>query len=697
MCLLVVIAGMTGRLVWRAAHTETGLQMLALQWRDATLAMVAGKYTPVSEREPVDQAEFWLPEVDRVLTLHPDSAQLAAGAALVLDSPGTDYWNRYLRKFDTFPGGGTFPHLDSEGIQRAEDAFESRCRKQCLELAARATDLAPTNVDWWRLRAVLLWRKSFHSLDNNPRTEDWTDVLAECARHDPENALYDYLAADFYWNSSAEVEYADLDERLVVHDAELFERGNRCFEAGQRKRIFVVGDAGFPAVAAFLSNSTLPRAEHMSFVNSRPILLRQQLLLHETRNWLRSRAEAETSAGDVRSAFELHRQALHMVEQYTAASPSTAHDIIAPASARAATDAMNTLAQEHPDEFSPTELEEVAQLDERAEVDKLVLDEAGRDLAAANTQQAAGSISLNSATYIVLAFAVTALASLVTVLLLIGAVGIVLARWYKGRRPVDIGLPGHLVAFTVACAVSVTMFGLAPAEIIAHGIQAWTLTILLIVAPAVVLALLVWGFRAFRFSLRTALLATSAICVLLGLFAAVRDHVDSFNSMPFDLSIPARGWEALDAESLRNLVRPLGDWTWAAIQWTAYHGPYLAVAMWAGFVAVWLGIKMRRSQHTDDGPSITARDRIGTLSRGLGRPALVLAALTLVAYLALAPLVIDTIEREYQSQMAFAWRPADHWTKVERAVQRVRSDRATMDLLEDAASAAVSEPDDEGD
>ncbi len=93
--------------------------------------------------------------------------------------------------------------------------------------------------------ALLLWRYSMHSYDDSPRMDNWREILQVASQHDPDNAIYDYLAVHFYWVSSAETDFQGMNERLVVQDAERFNRGVSYFEEGQNKAFFAVGDAGF--------------------------------------------------------------------------------------------------------------------------------------------------------------------------------------------------------------------------------------------------------------------------------------------------------------------------------------------------------------------------------------------------------------------------------------------------------------------
>ena len=58
----------------------------------------------------------------------------------------------------------------------------------------------PEDVRWWRLRALLLVSNNLYGSQNEPRDPDWLNILEQCKSHDPDNALYDYLAAWQFWD-----------------------------------------------------------------------------------------------------------------------------------------------------------------------------------------------------------------------------------------------------------------------------------------------------------------------------------------------------------------------------------------------------------------------------------------------------------------------------------------------------------------
>ena len=621
-CLPLVLIGMACRLLWLASGTETGFTTLRHQWRDATIGWVSDGHAPIYSREPVEQAEFWLGVVDRVMSTHPDSAHLAVGAALVLDGPAPDFAYSYMRmrKVSYLPQTQQMMFgLDDDayGIQEAEDAFESQCKDRCLELAACATTLDPTDVEWWRLRALLLWRYSLYSFRESARCRNWVEILDECARHDPDNALYDYLATAFYWESSAELNNA----LFVIEDADRFQRGVRCFERGQSKPLFAVGDHGFSALAQFLRNTGLPATEHEPIVNRCAIRWRYLSLLQRVSRWQGLRAAKAAAAGDLSSALAIQRQNTQLLSQFTSASSSAAHNNEALACRLKVTAQLNRLANKHRDLLNAKELAEFNAMEEDARLDQKVIEQAARRRDTPQPDWATG-IVCRRPTNVLPEVAVGMLPSLAVVFLVIGIAAIGVIRLSKCREVPKLGFIAQSLAFVAASVVTVVAFGLAPSGVINGKTQAWALTFLVITTPIVVsyVALNVLERRKFRFSLRALLVTMSMLCVLIGLVSVSGPNAKSFTTIPFDLSIPAREVPRMDAISLGLLSPPPHSrrWvSWTVLEWTQYHGQYLTVAIWVGFVAMIVRFKMQRAQCEGDGISVTGRDQIGAVLQSL--------------------------------------------------------------------------------
>ena len=691
-CTLLVLGGLTCRLLWHASRTETGLETLRLQWRDATWGLVVGKRTPIHSQEPTVQARLWLEEVDRILRREGSDAELTMGAALVLDSPSQEYMSKYMKRIETFPGFGTFPELDKEGLKAAEDAFEAQCKEECLQLAAKATELDPANVEWWRLRALLLWRYSMYSYDDSPRVDNWLEILQEASEHDADNALYDYLAAHFYWESSAEIDFQGSNERLVVQDAERFHRGVRHFKQGQKKPYFAIGDAGFSAVAEFLSDTAIPVTDHEKIVNSRLIHIRRSMLLRSVWQWQYFRASEVVT--DVRKALAMQRKNLRLINQFTGVGASTKYDNIAIACRVATTYRMNTLVNEHKESFPAAEIEDVKALEERARLTKKVVEQAAREFAKHRPRRQAGVTFTGSPATVICALVVGISLSLVVILILVSLLAIGFSRIGNDRDLPKIGVIGHSLSLAAAFISTVVVFGLAPSRIIPPTIQAWVLTILVIVSPIVLVSWIGWtwlGRRAFKFSLRAMLTCVFAFSVLFGIVAVARASAESFAQLPFDLSIPARGWEGLDATSLENALRPLASWLWAVLQWTAYYGQYLTLGVWAVIAAVLLRFKLRKLHTRTGGVPLTFRNFLGVWTRSLGHAFLTLSTLITILYLSFAPAMVAEVEREFQDKMVFARQPSEYWSEVERAVQRVQTNQELIEQLRAAVKTEIAE------
>jgi len=688
-CTGLLIVALAGHLLWVASHAETGFETLRAQWFDAVRELVFRPRVPVSLREPIEQAEFWHGEVDRVLATAPQNDQLAIGAALVLDCPASGYISRYIRRIHSFAGGSQTPDLDYDGITHANKQFEEECKTRCLALAETATKLAPTNEDWWRLRAILLWRHDFYSYDSDPRDPNWQSVLDECALHDPGNALYDYLAAYFLWEASAEIDYSGSTERLIVHDQATFDRGRECFRRGQSKPLFVVGDAGFTAAALFVSAAGIAQAEQPDVVNSRSILYRRSLLLRTVARWQGQLADEAKAAGDFRSALDRHRENLRVYDQVTAVGRSAEYDNILLVCRVGTAAKLVEIVGDFQNELSTYELQVIQSIAERASIDQAVVQQAAQSLANANQLQPSASTFLrNDAGTVALFLSVAALASMVIVVVVLGLIATLLARCNGDSSTAKITVAEHALLLLNALGITVTVFGLAPAGLIGEQTQAWGLTILIVAIPLATVAWAFWTWRRpmrIQFSLRSLMICFFVVSLLLTLVAAMRPVIVSFGTFPFQLKIPALSWQTWDASVLETLIHQVASWLWPVCQWTLYLGPYLTVAIWAAFVATLLQLKSQLRDRRSQRLTPTFRERLGQFGRALRGPCCVLAAIALLAYLLLAPRTIELVEQHFQSQIAFARNPDDHWTNVELAVQAVRANPQLMAEIIDAS------------
>jgi hypothetical protein len=542
---------------------------------------------------------------------------------------------------------------------------------------------------------LLLCRQSLWSYDGSPRDADWVDRLDECARHDPDNAHYDYLAARFYWDPAAEVGYYDGRQRVVIKDAEGFHQGILRFARGQTKRCFWVGDAGYAAVADFLSHAPRSAMDNAYIVNCRTIHERRERLLDDVWVWQNHRAEDRAAAGHTRSALSLSRESLCVVDQYQRGG--AAADIDASRLRADTTRSMMYFAEDEPEAVGDSERRQIVALREAAllqyKIDDLAFDDCAKVIAESTVGLTLTPIPTSAASPI--AFLVAIAPPVVVLLLFVGLSATLLSRRLAPGEARVVGPVGQVTTLVLAAAATVALFGLAPAGIIGRPIQAWFFTAALLLTPLVPVLWVGWSClrrRIFRFSIRAMLIFTLSVSLYLSLLAVIRPEDGYLATFPFPLSIPARGWKGLDAGFYYNWIKPShGVCAWAAFQWMMYGGVYWSLLLWAGLLAAWHGHKARKARRQTPSPAPSLRRCVGALLRTLGQPALVASALLSIAYLILAPGMLQQVEDRFQGYMETARHPETYGAEMEQAVQRVRSDAQVMATLRAAAKAEASQ------
>lgn len=652
------------RLLWLASRMETGPLTLEEQWWEATLGSFLPEELPITSQDPPDQAEFWLREVDRVLAAHPDDAGLCLGAALVLNNPGRGFETRYTKRVVLIPGRpelGVYVKLDEDRIARAEEEFDVRCRGRCLELAERATQLEPDNVDYWRMRALLLWH------DAKPRTPDWVAVLDECARHDPDSALYDLLAANYYWGSSIEFDSNPDTPFLVVQDAQQLARGEERLEQGQQRPDYVEGNAGERALATFLGHTSVSVTDHEQIVVSREA---NSYRLWTLLNLIRYRgdlADEKASSGQARAAIALHRTNVPLIERLDYFAPGIAVRFL-----QNTTEHLNELFATRGESLAPKESAKLMALERAIRLEEKVFQEAGRPLEPPDKP---------TGVMLVLNYAYGVIPLMTVVLLITATILLALPCRLSRDHCVTVGPLLQMLSLLVAFSFTVVTFALAPAEIIPRDVQRWTLTVLILATPILLVgwAAWIWRHRMLRYSLRTLLIAVSVIGIGCGVVSLLRLNGHSLTNLPFDLYIPELGREQLGPLSSVGANAPPDSWP--LLQWVWYYGYYVTLAVWLLLITVVFVSRAIRRRHRTDGDKPSMRALTGAYCRLIGRSCLALSGLLLLAYFVLAPTFLQRREDEFQRNMAATREPAASPHSFEQALQSVRSDNELMDRL----------------
>ncbi len=675
--LVVVVLGI--RLGVIVQRTEIGWECMVLQWQDSTMGWLGLKHRPIDTRDPSEQADFWLREVERVQADDPESAEVAMGSAWVLDTPGIRFMNNYVKQSNhasSFPRFGMT--LDYDAIRVAKAEFQNKCSDRCLLLAARATELEPNDVRWWRMRALLLFGE-----DDEPRSDDWLEILEACGRHDPDNALYDYLAAQQLWSEAAEYDMSfDNDAmhgkwQLKVDDAELFQQGLDYFKRGQTKSQLAIGEMGYPCVTDFLSRSQVRKTDQAEVAVSRLVTYRHSMLFYGLWRWQDVRAADAEQSGEATEQLKIHKESLRLFDQAIAPEETSAlGKLIHFFSVRQDVyDSIVSLAEDNPQLLSKDELAVLESRHEELQAESEITVSALQELSAVRDEQH-GTLKLSS---ILSAVAVISAASL---LLFSGAV-FVMARLLAKKRGQGerLGMIRQIAAWAMGCLGTFVLLGMAPAEMISYEIQAWIITGVAWAVALAIAAMVVWQVfrllkrRRFQISLISLFYLIFGVAILAAMWPLLRLALATLADNPPELWLHPRGWGKLDAEVLRHALKTdRGTWLWAAIQWFAYNGVYVGLASSLVMIGIWFA---RRSAKAS-GESVlryyrhSIRSRGSHLLRCVASSALAMATCWLIVYLATVPETIRASESQFQYKMQYCRTPELHWDEIQSARARIR-------------------------
>lgn len=689
--LLIALAVAAVRLAIVAAPMETGWEVIASTFRSAAFGWTGRSQTPVSNQEPPEQAEYWLREVDRILARNPESAELCMGAAWLLDSPGTGFYAKHITQKD-LGSGIRVPDVGYEAIQTLSSRFEAECRERCLQLAKRATELEPDDIRWWRMRAQLLFVGDLMATPGGePRDTAWREVLDECSQHDPDNALYDYLAARALWDKSAEVDWfagegGESVAQITINDKTSLEEGIDRFEAGQKKSILAIGEAGFPAIAEFLARSGLTKNDQAEVAWYRLVTVRQMILSRALWRWLQNRADEAERQQDFSQQAAMYRQRFHLFQQAIAPEETSAMHcrmLFGRFLPHAAVE-LQALGKAHPNLI---EQDEVGRLTAQAQAnlsEAFVLEKAINDADKARLTQKEAAISRSIVTMDA--------AMLATLSLVLAGVFLLAARSLdrQAQEKASLGFTRHSIAWTLGIALSLVLFGLMPAEIISPKVQTIVATIFAWGFVLVIVGLVVWKAvlfgkqRRFQYRILTLLGCMTAVAVFGWIWPVLADAAAWFRGLPAEFRVPAQGWSGLGAAVLQASPQLAANkWRWALCQWSAYAGPYIELALSLVLVAVW----SLRHQAKRAGDTVarywSSRDRArwSGLFRTVGTSALTAGLCTLLVSLWLLPVMLRVTEDQFQHRMGYCRNPADRIARIYQARAKVLASEDDMEAI----------------
>jgi hypothetical protein len=678
----VLITILALRLASTASRTEIGWETLASQWQDASVGWLGVGQKPISSEIPSKQADFFLSETDRVVSKASQEADAVMGGGWILDSPSIGFYHRHIKQTEfasILPQFGST--LDYDAIHREEDEFERRWKNRCWELAARATELAPHDVRWWRMRALLQFRVHSGGADWEPRRDSWLPVLDKCANNDPDNALYDYLAALQLWQRGGSYEWEEEGYKVVVADDGLFSEGTRRLSSAQHKRFLSFGESGFPAVTEFLSRCRLSSTDQAEVAVNRITSLRDSTLFYRLWRWLEAQADMEKRKGDVQAEIALRHQALRFADQFestneTAALESTLKFHVLQIDAIERIRLSSNLASSG----GSNENAQLAQREVRVRTDQRVLFHALQDWA---NERGDSNVHAPS---ICVAVALVTTSTLLEIGIALFAVSLLLPP----TTEVGLGITRHLAAWTVGFGMTFVILGVAPAELISRSTQsriAYSLVCVVMLSIAAFIGWQLYGFmrrRKFQFSLLNLMTVMLASSMIFSLWPILRGVGGVLDGHPSELWLPARGWDKLDAEVLRFALQvPKASWQWAFVQWAVGFGPFIGIGASLVILVIWQSFRSTRRESTRILQYWTSdlKRHGGNLLRCVSKSALVVGLTFLVVYLWFAPDVIENLQAQHAYKMTFYRDPDGHWESIQRAVERVKADSVRMEEI----------------
>ncbi|QDV19861.1 hypothetical protein Pan153_45300 [Gimesia panareensis] len=284
-CLLLIFLVLLIRLFWTLGVSPDSWRLFADEWRQQILSLTSWEI-PVPYRTPAEQATYWVAQTNEIDATHQDP-QVALGAAWMLDTSCDLYRRRHFYTTDFNERRMSYlltvrREWERETVDAMQDDFEPIARKACLEQSELATNLAPGNKHLWRNRALLLFQLQDiqpQPIVLIPRQENWQEILDECARHDPDNALYDYLAAIYLWSISSQLS-PQLNYEIL--DPPKFQLAQQKLSAGLKKPFLKTGYTGESDTFAFLSHTSYTLNQQLSLVqskknDSRALFIQRQL------------------------------------------------------------------------------------------------------------------------------------------------------------------------------------------------------------------------------------------------------------------------------------------------------------------------------------------------------------------------------------------------------------------------------------
>ncbi len=631
LAIVIFILGL--RLAATVVPLETASGFLLAQWRDPVIHPFGYQPAAFYRADRVKHAKFWVAEAKRLARDDRASPQALMGGAWLLHN---------LTQQNTTP------------------EVQQELWSTSLQLAALATEREPRNVDWWRLRARLAGTDRWSSLD-----DDWTRVFVEAAKHDPDNALYDYLAAyNIGWNTVRMANATGRQSPFIV-EWEKFDKAGEFVANGLVKSVVACPNDQLPLILCFMEHSRQPRFALMNIYLHNGIDADPYPSLGYVYE-LHRRQLATAIAPD--EGVKAYQKTLRMVKQCEDASS------IDPLVARMKSEAIfGSWTADR--ESAPVEQEHY-QSDHQRELLAAMAEETLAWKLAPHSALPRGGAPYKQLIPVVIG----QMTMRPIELLILGALLLIVASWMVGRKSQAprFGMLRHLLAWATGISMSILIFAVIPAQVLPDAVTTIVWSVGVFAPVAAVLCLPLFLLRTQRGRRSGVLLAVSLaiIAAVYGFAKWLRLDLQTVAASSVRLY---RDPDLVDSISISNDPFRL---QWALAQWDARHGLLIGILISLALVATWCVWRLTRENQQGFRDLWFRRPFAGwvMLFSILARSMFAAAVCLLVIYLALAPSAVREVEVACQT-LEGSLRSMEPTPSLIEAIAKARGNAAELDRL----------------
>jgi hypothetical protein len=676
----LLIAVLTARLAWIAGHAQIGWQIIADDCHAAVIGQFFGYRLPLPVRGLSEQSDYWVREINRVLTRKPHSPELLEGALLVLNSPCWDYSGLGGPKYFGMPGADLSRAIQWNGGPEMPDSTERRELQR--KLIAEMTAAFAQTPSVWRILAALPGPTSAR-----------LERLKVCQSHDPDNALYDYLAAELdfpaggwsHWSDFALQKFSA--EALAALNAETekwnqaTDAGLKDIEAGLSKSVLEYPQRQQP-ITALLDQTNLPESDKAWIAANLIDKFRSpQLVLP----WLRLQGVA------MDREYEQRGRVLRLLKPFSLTMLEHGLETSLPMNGGAGDLALISFLATEMKMFLLNEPVWLPEAQQDTSINRRIkeFDTKYRNAFWATEDACAKRIQNRSGANRWIDFVPREAIQLAMILLLGAGAAYFVSRFAQGRlasqsdiNPIAFGALPQLLAWSTALLVTASIFGLSPGGVITQPVQSYFLTTIFL-ALLTLLPLGVASWWQGRYSLRVLMELVFVYAVIFAGLVYWNLTTGAMKKFPPDVEVVPHNAGMMSADRIHNAIKAKdGSLAWSAMQWVLYDGPVWTIALALLIIGWWTLDRAKRARTQSGDLEATPKIRLywlaGVVSGSVARAAAAATVVALAVFLALEPERIGHFEAIYLADYQQVHDPEAYWgglkQEQEKLINEMRAD-----------------------